>query len=99
MKTLGSSCVLLFVFIVSTIILLDSSNHSSKSVSDKYEEISVTLGFENPLFSFSKRNIKIQSVKTCAFCLEIKNFNLPISISFVDFVSKIKSYLHLLQLP
>lgn len=99
MKTLQSSCILLFVFIVSTTILLGSSCHSSQNIFDKYEEVSVTTGVENHLFSFSKSNIKYQIVKKCNFCFKIKNFNTLNYIIFNDFVSKIKSYLHLFQLP
>jgi len=95
MRTLKSSFVLFFVFLISASILLDSTHYESNSISDKFEEIHFTADTETSFSIFSKRNFIDQTLKDSNVLLKVK-FN---SSVFSDFVSKIKSYLHLLQLP
>lgn len=99
MRSLRSNFVLFFVLLISATILLDSTHIDTKSISDKFEEIPITLKREASFFIFSNRNITDATFKDVDFILEVRTTKIKNNSTVINFVSKIKSYLHLLQLP
>ncbi len=98
MKTVKSSIVLFFIFLVTTSILLNYSDHSCKNVLDIFEEVTAVSSAECNEYSLLKGVIKNEitfiSLPQKFFIKDKKQ----LSQRPFNFNCKIKSYLHLLQL-
>jgi hypothetical protein len=98
MKTWKANFFVLFVFILSASILFDGASHSSKCLTDKFEEIPPTLSSESSLVFF------VKSIKNVVKKQQEFNFLQPISgkntVSFStsSFIDKLTAFLHLFQL-
>lgn len=98
MKTLKSNFFLLFVFILSASILFDSASHSSKCLTDKFEEIIPSLSSESSFVIFAKYIKNIESKYQEWKILQPKIDKSSVFIPSIGFNSKIIAFLHLFQL-
>jgi hypothetical protein len=98
MKTVRSSIVLFFIFLVTTSILLNYSDHSYKNVLDIFEEITAINRAEAKEYSLFKGIIKNEITFISLSQTTNKKTRKQIPLQKFNFNCKIKSYLHLLQL-